>query len=331
MFGSAFADAELYWTRTLAMNTRLKNEISRSLKEERLRLLSEVDLDLETPKYFDLRADSSDNESHEHMYDHADSIEHYRNFMNWLFETFCEDEITYRTRCLDLLENLAGKKVLVVGCGLGEDVNLLTDRVGSDGWIHAQDLSHSFLLEAVSQTTADNVIFSRSDALDLPYVDNYFDAVYHMGGIHLFGDIKLAIIELTRVCRVGGTVVFGDESVAEHLRDDFYGKALIHNNKLWGAHLPLRYIPLNALHLSISYVLGNCFYLIKYQKGISHPNCNFDVNQPGFRGGSVRSRYLGMMEGINPSIKDKFYKKLKEGRKPVSATLEQLINDYLNK
>lgn len=313
------------------MDTRLKDEINRSLKEDRRGLLSGVDIDLETTKYLDLRADSLVNESHEYMYDHADSIEHYRNFMKWLFETFCEDEITYRTRCLDLLGNLAGKRVLVVGCGMGEDVNLLTDRVGLDGWIHAQDLSHNFLLEAVSQTTADNVIFSRSDALDLPYADNYFDAVYHMGGIHLFGDIRLAISELTRVCRIGGTVVFGDESVAEHLRNDFYGKALIHNNRLWAARLPLRLIPLNALHLSISYVLGNCFYLIKYQKGSSHPHYDFDVHQPGFRGGTVRSRYLGMIEGIDPSIKDRFYEKLKGENKPVSATLEQLINDYLNK
>ena len=82
-----------------------------------------------------------------------------------------------------------------------------------------------------------------SDALSLPYCDNYFDAVYHFGGINLFGNIRLAISEMERVCKLGGQVMFGDESVAMHLRDSDYGKMFIHNNSLWEETLHYHVFP----------------------------------------------------------------------------------------
>ncbi|MBS8272011.1 class I SAM-dependent methyltransferase [Thalassospira tepidiphila] len=263
------------------------------------------------------------------MYDAVNSIQIYRNFLEWLFATFKEDEKNFRKSCLERFGNLNSKKVLITSCGLGEDVAVASELVGVDGVIHAQDLSKKFVELASMNNASENVYINVSDALSLPYCDNYFDAVYHFGGINLFGDIRLAISEMERVCKVGGQVMFGDESVALHLRNSDYGKMFIHNNSLWEETLPLSHLPLSASKIEISYVLGNCFYLIKFNKNEGLPSVDTDVPHIGYRGGSVRKRYFGRLEGIDPSLRDMLYKKAKEKETSVSDILEILVEKYI--
>jgi len=245
------------------------------------------------------------------MYDNDSSIKIYRNFLEWLFATFREDEGTFRKSCLARFGNLNSKKILITSCGLGEDVSAAAELVGNDGVIHAQDLSLKFVELSSQNNSLDNVFINVSDALSLPYCDNYFDAVYHFGGINLFGDIELAISEMERVCKVGGHVMFGDESVAMHLRDSDYGKMFINNNSLWKEVLPLSHLPLSASNIDISYVLGNCFYLIKFTNSDGMPWVEMDVPNIGHRGGSVRKRYFGVLEGIEETLRNALYEKAK--------------------
>ena len=39
----------------------------------------------------------------------------------------------------------------------------------------------------------DNIYFSLSDAVNLPFKDDSFDVVYHFGGINIFYDIFFAV------------------------------------------------------------------------------------------------------------------------------------------
>ncbi len=149
--------------------------------------------------------------------------------------------------------------------------------------------------------------------------------VFHFGGINLFGDTESAIGEMNRVCRIGGRVVFGDESVAPHLRNTDYGRMFIENNSLWNASLPLQYLPKFANDIVIRYLLGNCFYLIGFRKGNAYPDVDIDVEHVGYRGGSVRKRYLGKIEGIDPLLKAKLYEFAKANNISVSRVLEDLI------
>ena len=264
------------------------------------------------------------------MYDTEKSIQIYRNFLEWLFATFNEDERSFRKSCLERFGNLSAKKILITSCGLGEDVSVASELVGVDGVIHAQDLSARFVELSAANNAVENVYINVSDALALPYSDNYFDAVYHFGGINLFGDIRLAISEMERVCKVGGQVMFGDESVAMHLRECDYGRMFIHNNSLWEEALPLSYLPLGASKIEISYVLGNCFYLIKFYKSEGLPSVDIDVPHKGYRGGSVRKRYFGKLEGIDASLRNALVEKAKENEESVSEVLERLIHTYLD-
>ena len=271
----------------------------------------------------------SKNDKNTDMYDSDVSIEVYQNFLNWLFATFQQDERSFRKSCLMRFGNLKSKKILITSCGLGEDVFVAEELVGKDGIVHAQDLSRKFVKFASQKNLFDNVFINVSDALSLPYCDNYFDAVYHFGGINLFGDIRLAISEMERVCKVDGQVMFGDESVAMHLRNSDYGKMFINNNSLWQKQLPLKHLPLNSKNIEIYYVLGNCFYLIKFIKGMGLPTVDIDIPHLGIRGGSVRKRFYGSLEGIDKKLREALHKDAKAKKTSVSEIVEELVRKYL--
>ena len=42
-----------------------------------------------------------------------------------------------------------------------------------------------------------------------------------------------------------------------------------------------------------------------------------------------RTRYFGKLEGIDPKLKEKFYKRVNENKNNVSGTLEKLITKYI--
>ncbi|MGH1355283.1 MAG: class I SAM-dependent methyltransferase [Thalassovita sp.] len=263
------------------------------------------------------------------MYEGVAAADIYRNFLDWLFATFHENEELFRARCLSEMGAVSGKRVLIIGCGLGEDVAVTRDLVGPDGVVHAQDLSRTCVELTAKANPASNVFCSVSDAQALPYRDGVFDAVYHTGGINLFGDIPGALSEMARVCKLGGVIVFGDESIAPHLRQTEYGRMFLSNNPLWGADLPLQHLPVGARDIRVSYVLGNCFYLIRFTNADGPPSVDIDVPHLGYRGGSVRSRHFGVVEGIDVDLKRALYDRAQQENTSVSAVLAGLVRGYL--
>jgi SAM-dependent methyltransferase len=303
-------------------------EFRASLKDEYAAKYSDDIEQCSKGKFINL-LDKTKEDINTEMYDTESSVVLYRNFLNWLFATFEEDEQSFRKECFDGFGCLQGKKILITSCGLGEDVTTALDLVGEEGVVHAQDLSKQFVSLSSEKNSFENAIFNVSDALSLPYRDNYFDAVYHFGGINLFGDIKKAIAEMERVCKVGSKIIFGDESVALHLRDTDYGRMLINNNSLWNEKVPLEHLPVNASDINLTYILGNCFYLISFKKRSKLPAVNIDIPHIGHRGGSIRKRYFGSIEGIDVSLKDALYKDAKEKNTSVSGIIEKLVKRYL--
>ena len=85
--------------------------------------------------------------------------------------------------------------------------------------------------------------FFVGNATRLPFEDNYFDAAFHFGGLNLFADKAAAIKEMARVVKVGGRVVFGDESLAPWLRSTTYGKILMNSNSIYRSETPIELLP----------------------------------------------------------------------------------------
>jgi len=154
---------------------------------------------------------------------------------------------------------------------------------------------------------------------------SYFDATFHFGGINLFSNIGSAIHEMARVVKVGGKVVIGDEGVAPWLKEKEYGKMAICNIKLWALDPPLSLLPETASNVHLTWVLGNCFYVIDFEVSISEPFMDIDVPHKGIRGGSMRKRYFGQLEGIDPELKKKVGLAASTAGTSTSAWVEQVI------
>ncbi|XOV79175.1 MAG: class I SAM-dependent methyltransferase [Aestuariibacter sp.] len=256
-------------------------------------------------------------------------VERYKNFLEWLFETFDANQEEFRRSILHPLKLSSNNKVLFVGCGTGEEIRTCLE-MHSCVEVHAQDISHSMVDYSAASTAMDSVLFTVSDVHDLPYQSNYFDAVFHFGGINQFSDIKVALQEMTRVCKVGGRIVVGDEGVAEHLKSHEFGKIAINNIPIWSASPPMEMLPENAESIELKYILSNCFYLLSYDVGESIPFMNIDVPHKGIRGGSARTRYYGKVEGIDPKLRASLYKIAEEKKVSVEKILSEMVRKQLD-
>lgn len=106
---------------------------------------------------------------------------------------------------LTLLDRPPGL-VLDIGCGPGEMAPMLRAR----GWrFWGVDLSRGMLAEA-RRTPGDSpgVAFAHADAQHLPFRDGLFDAVLAMGVLEYAADDVRALVEMARVLRPGGVLIF---------------------------------------------------------------------------------------------------------------------------
>ena len=103
-------------------------------------------------------------------------------------------------------------------------------------------------------------------------------------------------------------------------------KVLTETNKQFLEDLPLKNIPIEARKVrSVGYwrYLFNRFCCWR-----GEPKANYDFNIPGERGGTLRTRYEGKLEGVSPSTKEMVLSKEKEGLS-VHEWLEKVINNYV--
>lgn len=226
----------------------------------------------------------------------AEKYNDYANFydtgLNWLFESFYEDEMSTRSRMLDLLHLKHDSKVLETGAGTGRDSHLIAKRLSPEGQLHIQDISRGMLERCRTRIgkVRPSIEYLLGNASYLPYADDYFDACYHFGGLNTFTEKSKAISEMARVTKPGGRVVFGDESVPPWLVDTEFGRVLINANPLYKHAAPLDCLPACARNVNMQWVIGGVFYLISFDVGVGQPPVDLDLPIPG-KGDSLRKRY----------------------------------------
>lgn len=246
-------------------------------------------------------------------YSRINAAEIHDNALRWVFSTFETDEASLRERLIARLGLEKGARVLVTGAGAGNDLPYLVRALSGEGEIFAQDIAKEMLLAGVSRYQAElsgsgvALQFSVSDATNLPFSDGYFDAAYHFGGINLFPDIAKGISEMNRVVKPGGVVVIGDEGLAPWLMNTEYGNMLVTNNPLYACNPPLSALPNTARSVKLTWELSNCFYVIEFSVSNTPLPINIDIPHVGRRGGTIRSRYFGQMEGVDPALRDRIY------------------------
>lgn len=227
--------------------------------------------------------------------------------VDWLFASFHENEDSVRESMIDLLEVGRGARVLEIGCGTGRDSFRIARRIGG-GELFLQDLSANMVrktrqrLGERSDLGCETHHFASSGR-HLPFRDGYFDAVFHFGGFNNFSEQRKSMVEMARVARVGAKVVVGDESVPPWLEGTEFGEIVTTNNPMFKHKVPLDSLPPNARDVVVRWVLGGCFYLIDFKIGNGTPPLDLDLPHEGWRGGTMRTRYFGRLEGVTPEAK----------------------------
>ena len=128
------------------------------------------------------------------------------------------DRDAYVMSYLGLLEVKQGDRVLETSVGTGLNFRYLPRGVQ----LHGLDLSREMLL-----TCRENLrrwglkgTLVLGNAERLPYADESFDVVFHVGGINFFSDRAAAIAEMIRVAKPGTRILIADET-EEHVKASY--------------------------------------------------------------------------------------------------------------
>ena len=115
----------------------------------------------------------------------------------------------------DILDRLEphGGRVLEVSIGPGVNLPYLLERADV-GEVHGLDLSLGQLqrCQGYMKRNGFPAALSLGNAETLPYQDESFDSVFHIGGINFFTDKKKAIEEMIRVAKPGAKILIADET-----------------------------------------------------------------------------------------------------------------------
>jgi SAM-dependent methyltransferase len=109
---------------------------------------------------------------------------------------------------IDALQLQGGERTIDVGCGLGDEVRLLSDAVGPTGCVVGVDLSGELLAAAQARHGRRAAIrFVQADAHRLPFADHEFDAARIERTLQHVADPAAVVREIARIVRPGGRIV----------------------------------------------------------------------------------------------------------------------------
>lgn len=128
------------------------------------------------------------------------------------------------TDFLNEIGPLKGKKVLEVGCGIGNVTRIISELVGSEGMVLAIDVSDDQIKLASNRLGSDsyeNVTFRVMSALDLDDIDEKFDVVYsRMTLMHIPNYVNVLQSMVGKI-KVGGIIAMEEASNAYYFHYPF--------------------------------------------------------------------------------------------------------------
>jgi ubiquinone/menaquinone biosynthesis C-methylase UbiE len=136
----------------------------------------------------------------------------YTSSTNFMF-LFLGGARNAREEVLSLLGLRDNAVVLETGMGPGDNFPLMNLKAGNIK-IFAIDIQKQMLIHSmrnIRKWQIDAELF-RADAEELPFRDEMFDVVFHLGAFNLFANKKKALDEMIRVAKPGSRIVIADES-----------------------------------------------------------------------------------------------------------------------
>jgi len=130
-----------------------------------------------------------------------------------LMFVFCGGASDARYEVLEQLDIRPGHSVLETGIGAGDNLPFIYEMY-EPGEYFGMDIQQQMLNLCKKNLFKWKMEahLCHANAEHLPYADESFDSVFHLGAINLFTDKKRAIDEMIRVARPGTKIVIADES-----------------------------------------------------------------------------------------------------------------------
>lgn len=192
----------------------------------------------------------------------------YRAFSKVAFAYIGMTEEEARREVTDRLEPKGGR-VLEVSIGPGVNLPYLVGRPNV-GELYGLDISLGQLSRCRSYIAHQgwDIHLDLGNGEQLPYQDNSFDGVFHIGGINFFNDKQKAIKEMIRVAKPGARILIADESekgaqgyerFIPGFKDSFGGKREV-------IQPPMDLVPPEMLERRVFDIWKGWLYCIEFRK-----------------------------------------------------------------
>ncbi len=178
-----------------------------------------------------------------------------------------------RKEVLDRLEPHGGR-VLEVSIGPGVNLPFLHKREDV-GDLYGLDISLGQLKRCRSYLHSKGwpVELFLGNAESLPFHDNSFESVFHIGGINFFNDKRRAIEEMIRVAKPGSRILIADETdkgvrAYNTVAPGFSRRAGVEKKKIAA---PVDLVPPEMREVKVTEAWNGFMYLMEFRKPLTLP------------------------------------------------------------
>ena len=174
-------------------------------------------------------------------------------------------EKKFREPFLSELDIRDDQKVLEVSTGTADNFRFLNRKAEYYG----ADISMGMLMQARKHLKRwkINGTLVHCEGEDLPFEDNYFDVVFHCGGINFFNDKQKGILEMIRVAKPGTKILIVDET-ERLIRDNYQKNPFIKRSYTDAkkAAIPVNLIPPEMENIQSDIICSEQIYKITFFK-----------------------------------------------------------------
>lgn len=164
------------------------------------------------------------------------------------------------------LECKKNDRVLETSVGTGLNLNCLP----KDLKLFGLDLSKEMLINCnvnLERWKLEAELFI-GNAEALPFADNSFDVVFHVGGINFFNDREKAIMEMIRVAKPGSRILIADET-EEYVKKTYEQNPItrhFYKSRKEKVSAPIDLVPSEMKEIKFDTLFNGGFYVITFRK-----------------------------------------------------------------
>ena len=211
-----------------------------------------------------------------------DDNEKYMKMYNWMSRVYDFGETVggklmygnqvnqMRQEMMKKLEWKDNASVLYVSIGTGKDLEYIPKSIDKKSLtIYGIDISMGMLKRCKKKFNKKlNLSLLNCCAEDLPFQDNSFDIVFHVGGINFFNDKQKAISEMIRVAKENTILLIADETsdlIEKQYKKSGFTKKY-YSDKTVNLNEIEKLIPRSVTEMKTEILWSGKFYCITFRK-----------------------------------------------------------------